>query len=267
MKYMGSKRRIAPDISGIINDIAAIEGITEYYEPFMGGCSVGELVNIKNRHMSDINENIVELFKKLQTGMFEYKFITEEEWYKIKEDKDKAEKYPRWLIGWCAIMCSWRGRPFEGYAGEYLDKTYNRMVNTQLQGYNSTLKEVDLIKNMEFKTQNYWEIGHPHGAVIYLDPPYRGTKSYTMVEQFDFDKFDEWVIDLAKDNLVLISEYRMNGNYANNFKVLRNWNLGTGIGAGRQTDDSFLEYIESLFYVDGGYLTDKYFNDDEELDF
>ena len=266
MKYMGSKGRLAPDISNIINDIAINEGITEYYEPFMGGCSVGELVNIPNKYMSDINENVVELFKKIQNEMFEYKFITNEEWHKIKDDKDKGEKYPRWLIGWCAIMCSWRGRPFEGYAGEYLDKTSGRLVNPQEQGYRATIKERELLKGMQFKTQPYWEIGNPHNAIIYLDPPYRGTKQYGF--EFDFDKFDNWCIELAKDNIVLISEYRMNGNRSDKFKILRSWELGSGIGAGRQSDDTNLSYIENLYYVDGGWLTNKYFGDNEEdIDF
>ena len=62
MKYMGSKFRIASHIAERINNIAICEGITEYYEPFMGGCSVGELVNIQNRHLSDTNKYVVELF-------------------------------------------------------------------------------------------------------------------------------------------------------------------------------------------------------------
>lgn len=64
MKYMGSKLRIAPYITQYINDIAFNENITEYYEPFMGGCSVGELVQIQNRHLSDINPHMVALMKK-----------------------------------------------------------------------------------------------------------------------------------------------------------------------------------------------------------
>ena len=44
MKYMGSKFRIAPHIAQYINNIALCENIEDYYEPFMGGCSVGEIV-------------------------------------------------------------------------------------------------------------------------------------------------------------------------------------------------------------------------------
>lgn len=129
MRYMGSKARIAEDIVRHINSIAEMEGIEEYYEPFMGGCSVGELVTIKNRHLSDINKHIVALFKKLQEPeMFKYEYITREEWYKIKDDRHENKLYPEWLTGYCSVAASYRGRAFEGYAGTYLDKTYGREV-------------------------------------------------------------------------------------------------------------------------------------------
>ena len=83
MKYMGGKGRIAPFISQYINDIAFNENITEYYEPFMGGCAVGEMVRIPNRYLSDINKHMVALMQKVQEGMWEYQYITREEWYKI----------------------------------------------------------------------------------------------------------------------------------------------------------------------------------------
>ena len=63
---MGGKGRLAQNIAYRINTIAFCENITEYYEPFMGGCSVGEIVTIPNRHFSDINNWVVELFKKIQ---------------------------------------------------------------------------------------------------------------------------------------------------------------------------------------------------------
>lgn len=121
MKYMGGKGRIAPFIPQYINDIAFNENITEYYEPFMGGCAVGEMVRIPSRHLSDINKHMVALMKQVQQGMWDFKYITREEWYKIKDDRHENKLYPEWLTGWCSVACSFRGRCFEGYAGEYPD--------------------------------------------------------------------------------------------------------------------------------------------------
>ena len=79
-----------------------------------------------------------------------------------------------------------------------------------------------------------------------------------MVEPFDFEAYDEWLIQMAKDNLVLISEYSMIGKHTDKFVLLDEWQLNKSIGAG-QTDDE--TSIERLYYVKGGWLTDKYFED------
>lgn len=262
MKYMGSKLRIANHIANYINNIAFQEGITEYYEPFMGGCSVGEVIKIKKRYLSDINKHVVALFKKVQEGMWDYEYITREQWYKIKDDRHDNKIFPEWLTGWCSIACSFRGRCFEGYAGEYPDGVTGKMVNPQLQVYNSLCKERDNLLGVEFNCRRYNEIGKPHHAVIYCDAPYRNVKQYTMVEEFDFDKYDEWLIEMAKDNLVLISEYSMIGKHTDEFILLDEWQLNKSIGAGQTDDESS---IERLYYVKGGWLT-KYFEEREEDD-
>ena len=53
-------------------------------------------------------------------------------------------------------------------------------------------------------------------------------------------------------------------NNVQKFVQLDEWQLNKSIGAG-QTDDE--TSIERLYYVKGGWLTDKYFGNCEELDF
>ena len=261
MKYMGSKARIATHIAGYINNIALCEGINDYYEPFMGGCSVGEVIQMPNRHLSDINKHIVALFKKVQEGMWDFKYITREEWYKIKDDRFENKIYPEWLTGWCSVACSFRGRCFEGYAGEYVDATTGKTANPQLQVYNSLVAERPLLLGADIQNRVYTDIGKPYHSIIYCDAPYRGTKQYTMVDKFDFDAYDEWLLEMSKDNLVLISEYSMHGKHTDKFIKLDEWTLNKSIGAGQTEDESS---IERLYYVKGGWLTDKYFEDTEE---
>lgn len=261
MKYMGGKGRIAPFISQYINDIAFNENITEYYEPFMGGCAVGEMVRIPNRYLSDINYHMVELFKRVQEGMWEYQYITREEWHKIKDDRHENKLYPAWLTGWCSVACSFRGRCFEGFAGEYED-TDGKIINPQLQVYNSLINELPFIKDIDFQNRRYYEIGNPYHAVIYCDAPYRNVKQYTMVEPFDFEKYDEWLIEMSKNNLVLISEYSMVGKHMRDFIELDRWTLNKSIGAGQTDDESS---VERLFYVKNGWLTEKYFDNSSNV--
>lgn len=61
-------------------------------------------------------------------------------------------------------------------------------------------------ERIEFYNTTYDLLDIPDGAVIYCDPPYRGTAPYNGVEPFDFDKFDDW---LRNHKNVFISEYSM----------------------------------------------------------
>lgn len=277
MRYMGGKGRLAPNIASKINNIAFCENITEYYEPFMGGCSVGELVNIPNRHFSDINPWVVELFKKIQQDMFEFKYVTREQWHDIKENaRNNTNKYPQWYYGYVGFCCSFRSVTFQAYGGEYIDASTGRLVNSQLQCYNQILKERELLNGADFRTCSYEQIGKPYHAIIYCDSPYKGTHGYlngdlrknsTRKTAFDFDAYDKWLVELSKDNLIIISEYSMDSN---RFGLIESIILHKGVGSGNTDDESS---IENLYYVKNGWLTDKYFSTDtaetgeEEFDF
>lgn len=267
MKYMGSKLRIASYICQYINDIAFNENITEYYEPFMGGCSIGERVRIKNRHLSDLNIQMVELMKKVQEGMWEFRYIDREEWYKMKADRWDMKIYPIWMHGWASVGCSWRGRCYEAHGGKYIDSLTGKEINPQLQVYNSLCAERHMLEGIDFQHREYNQIGDVKGSIIYCDAPYRNVKGYDMLhDEFDFDAYDEWLIRMSKDNLVLISEYSMMGKHVKDFVQLEEWTLNKSIGSGNAFNETT---VERLYYVKDGWLTDKYFNNnaDEELEF
>ena len=56
--------------------------------------------------------------------------------------------------------------------------------------------------------------GHRVG-LIYIDPPYKGTKQYAK-NQIDYDEFYDFCRKLSQNNIVLISEYEM----PNDFKCI-----------------------------------------------
>lgn len=254
MKYMGGKGRIAPFIINYINNVVFCEHIDTYYEPFMGGCAVGELVSAKNRYLSDNNRYLVALMQHARDVEEPFEYITEDKWYEIKLNKDN---FPDWLVGWAGVACSFRGNYFAAFGGEYTDKTTGNTVNPQLQCYNSFIQERKLFKGIDFSCHSYNEIGEPVHSIIYCDAPYRNTHTYRYNEKFDFSKYDEWLIKMSLNNLVIISEYSMVGENEERFIELDNWVLNKNIGAG-QTDNE--QSIERLYYVSGGYLTDKYFS-------
>lgn len=108
MKYVGGKSRLVNNICQVINDIAFLHGINNYYEPFCGGCAIGENVNILNKYCSDCNVYLIALLKQAQLGLPDFKEISKEVWSDVRLNI-KTGKYPDWFIGYCGFMCSFRG--------------------------------------------------------------------------------------------------------------------------------------------------------------
>ena len=124
-----------------------------------------------------------------------------------------------------------------------------------------------MLSGADFRTCSYEQIGKPYHAIIYCDSPYKGTHGYmggelvncsTRKTTFDFEKYDNWLAEMAKDNLIIISEYSMNPD---RFGLIESVQLNKGVGGGNTDDESS---IENLYYVKGGWLTDKYFNHNTE---
>jgi len=60
---------------------------------------------------------------------------------------------------------------------------------------------------LQFFNGDYFDVEIPDGAVIYCDPPYKGTAEYHE-GAFNHNQFWEWVREKSKTNKVYISEYQ-----------------------------------------------------------
>lgn len=58
----------------------------------------------------------------------------------------------------------------------------------------------------EVLCKDYSEVEIPDGAIVYCDPPYKGTAEYR-VDGFDSDKFWAWARKVGRTNPVYVSEY------------------------------------------------------------
>ena len=255
MKYMGSKARIADQIASHINNIGLCEGISDYYEPFCGGCSVAEEVRLQNIMCNDLNNYLIALYKRVQEGMWEFRYIEREERDKMREKyvayrdgESDSLGYPEWFIGWVGFSTGFRSLFFQGYAG--IDKVSG--ANYQLNMYKALSRERKLLVNMDFTCQSYDSIEIKDGSIVYCDAPYIGTKEYGVVGGFDFEKYYNWLKKTAQNNLVLISEYTMPVG----FREVDSWSITCEMDhkSNKMREDK-------LFVVDGGYLVDKYFTE------
>lgn len=203
MKYMGSKARFAKHILPIV-----LEGRTEaqtYVEPFAGGMNMIDKVEGK-RIANDIHTELIEMWKALVCDNWKPPHYTKQQYQQIRTDKKSYELH---IIGWVGFACSYSGKYFGGYAGDYPESRRlknGKLPNYQAEAINSTAKQVPKLKGVEFTNKNYWELDIPDNSVIYCDPPYQNTTKYH--HSFNHSFFWDWCREKSKQgHKVYISEY------------------------------------------------------------
>lgn len=73
------------------------------------------------------------------------------------------------------------------------------------------LETVNILKdkNFNFNSKDYREFSDVKNSIIYLDPPYEGTRKYYKKSYLNYGIFYDWCKDMSKENIVLISGYEM----------------------------------------------------------
>jgi len=202
--YAGGKKTIAKDIAQVLSTLGSYN---EYWEPFVGMASVmvalSKITPIPRRFASDTHAELVEMWKALQGGWDPPQHIMEAEYYDLKSNVN-APPHLRAFVG--------HGYGFSGiYFGKY---KANMSVYDQGAGgraYRGVTNAIQHLQDVTFQTGGYDEIRPPvkRGALIYCDPPYRGTMAVgkrRKADSFDSDAFWEWVRDMSKSHMVVVSE-------------------------------------------------------------
>ena len=237
MKYMGSKARIAKHILPIILKDRK-EGQC-YVEPFVGGANMIDKVD-GWRIGGEFNRYIAEMWKELVNGVQPIA-ITREDYKKIKQNHDD---YPDWLVGWVGVACSYSGKWFGGFAGDYPESRRCKngvLPNYQKESINSVKKQLPNLYGVEFVHSSYDELNIPPQSTIYCDPPYANTTKYK--DDFDHEKFWQWCRDKVKEgHQVFISEY----NAPDDFVCIWQQEVKSSLSANCKSGGNKLS-IEKLF--------------------
>ena len=207
MVYMGSKAKYAKYIVPILQKIIDDNNIDTYIECFVGGANIIDKIKCKNRIGYDRSDTLIALLQEAQKGM-EYVLQdgSRELWDKGKgyvKDGIMPEDMTLAEIGAMEFLASYSNGGFpRGYAKNSETRNYFKEARNNLENQAAALKDI------VFEVQDYKDLKPISGAVIYLDPPYQGTKfyGYANQEKMDYDHFWNWVRDLSKDNYVLVSE-------------------------------------------------------------
>lgn len=201
MKYIGSKNRIAKDIVPLIQSY--VDKTQKYFEPFVGGGNIIDKIKAEKKIGYDIHPYLIALLKQAQKDYSVFPTeITKEEYTNVRLN---PENYENWYVGLVGFCASYKGKWFGGYANDTIDN--GRLRNYSNEAIRNLIKQAPNLNDIKFYCRDYYT-ANPNGYVIYCDPPYRNTTKYA-TEDFNYDKFYEWCKRMAKDNVVLISEYWM----------------------------------------------------------
>jgi len=190
--YMGGKFRIRYQIAEYINSLSP----RVYMEPFCGFCWVGERVRCPVRHFSDINADVILMWQELQRGWKPPTQMTAEEFGALKRQPG-----PSALRGFAGTCCAYGGELLRG--GFARDK---QGVNYAAQGARQLGRRILGLRGATFACMDYRAaLDSTDADVVYLDPPYAGTRDYG---QFDSVQF--WTEVRRRSGgrrRILVSEY------------------------------------------------------------
>lgn len=201
---MGSKSKIAKFIIPILQDIVDKNNINTYVEPFCGGCNVIDKIKCGTRIASDKQHYLIELYKNLDKLDLLPDMVTKEHYSDVRTAYNtKNSKYKDWYIGAIGFLSSYNGRFFDGgYAGIITTKEGN--IRNYYDEAKRNLLGQDL-SNIIFKENDYKDIIVTN-ALVYCDPPYKDTKQYGVSKNFNHDEFWQWVREMSRNNIVIVSE-------------------------------------------------------------
>lgn len=204
MKYMGSKSKVARFIVPIIQEYINDSEPWAYIEPFCGGCNIIDKIHAPKRFAQDKQEHLIELFKNLDRLGELPEFVTKEHYSEVRKCfYNQTHIYEKWYVGAIGYLASYNGRFFDGgYAG--VVETADGVRNYYDEALRNLKKQAEDLKGVEFVCSDY-KLLNTQKAVIYCDPPYRGTKEYGISKGFDYEEFWQWVRKMSVENIVLVS--------------------------------------------------------------
>ena len=219
--YLGSKSRIAP---WVVEHLPSAE---TFVDLFAGGCAVTHAALLAGRWERYIVNDLSDaprLFIDAANGKYadETRIPTREEFFAQKDD----DPYIRYLFSFgnngrdylfsrdveevkvCAskmLVASTLAERYRLYRRfiKLLGHDYRDRVMHELESCERILT-CERLQSLQRLQSDYRSVPIPDGAVVYCDPPYRGTDC-GCYGGFDFEAFDAWLASCG--HMCVVSEY------------------------------------------------------------
>lgn len=233
MKYMGSKMRYAHEFIPIIlgSDVAGC-----YVEPFVGGANVIDKIPTSFfRIGNDANEYLIALYQAVQAGWIPPSEISERDYRSIRYNR---AGYPKELVGFAGIACSYGGRWFKTYQRGTTPNGDPRNYVAETRA--ALLAQSPALAGVFFTAGDYGALHIADGSIVYCDPPYVGAAApYSY--QVRHDHFWRWAESLVRDRgcRVFVSEY----NAPRHWRSVWSKEVKTTLGPRRHADTA----VENLY--------------------
>lgn len=235
IRYFGGKQKISKPLSEFLNN--QLKENQTFVDLFCGSCNVITKIDDKRlRVANDRHKYLISMWKELQKGWQPPTNLTKEGYYEVKDNQDDKP----YLTGFVGFGCSFAGKWFGGYASS---DSRNYCENA----YNSTMKKLKNLNNVQFYNLNYSDVDIPLGSLVYCDIPYKNTTQYNSKEvgKFDHDEFYKWVKNNSNKYEIYISEYKE--NIPDDFEVVWEYNSKKDIrnsnGIQEKTTEVLIKYI------------------------
>jgi DNA adenine methylase len=197
--YPGGKARGAEHILSVLNN-PMWDGY-KYIEPMCGMCHIlRRVVNKSSYSATDNNKLLIHLLRSVKGGCT-IPHITRERYGELRAKQEITLERAV-----AAHTFSFNGKFFSGYTHTYTrpDGRVDDMARSR-RNYYKKLEANKTFKQADLRCCEYSELT-PSGAIVFADPPYRGTTRYGNSE-FDSDRFWSVAREWSVQNYVFVSEY------------------------------------------------------------
>ena len=272
LPYQGSKKKISKKIVEIIKQNFGTD--KPIYDIFGGGGAITAecILNGLEVYYNDLDKNITNAFERVISQDREWiktLIVSREEFFEIKDKENKTTD------DFLKLLLNSFGNSTKSYmyskeisdlkynlAKEIIEKhdvfngykqteTYKKATYNAKQENDKRLQQLERLEQLERLQQldevkatnkSYHDFSEVSGAILYLDPPYEGTRHDSYINSFDSQEFYDWAFEIAKTNIVIISSYSISDE---RFEAVYSFDEARStLGSGIRNDE-----CEKLFMV------------------